>query len=201
MATVLGALIGIPLGASVGLRARPTARLFRIVLYTLYALPPVLAGLLGYLVLSRSGPLGGLDLLFTPTAIVLVETLLTTPIIAGLTVAALTEVPATVRDAVNASGASPARATLTIVSEARLGVTAGILVAFGRALAEVAGALMVGGNIRHETRTLGTSILQSTNQGDFGLAMALGGLLLGLALFTVLVVVRIQRVDRGGGAP
>ena len=197
-ATLLGALVGIPLGALLGLRAKPTARLFRVLLYTLYRLPPILAGLLVYLLLSRQGPLGFLELLFTPTAIVLVETLLTAPLIAGLTVAALAEVPPPVREAVRASGAGPVLAAWTLLKEARLGILAGVMVGMGRALAEVAGALVVGGNVKGETRTLGTAILQMVNQGDFDAALALGGILLLLAFFTVLALVRIQRANAEG---
>jgi tungstate transport system permease protein len=199
-ATLLGALLGVPLGAALGLRARPTRHLLRALVYTLYALPPVLAGLVVYLALSASGPLGFLGLVFTPWAIVLAETLLAAPLIAGLTIAALAEVPAPVREAVRASGATPARAQWAILREARFGILAGVMVGMGRALAEVAAALLVGGNVRHETRTLGTAILQAVGQGDFGFALALGGVLLALALLTVLALVRLQRADAGGRA-
>lgn len=197
-ATLLGSLVGVPLGAAIGLRSRPTAALFRVLLYTLYSLPPVLAGLLGYLLLGREGPLGGLRLLFTPTAIVLVEALLAAPLVAGLTIAALAEVPPNVREAVRASGAAAWLRQWTLLKEARFGILAGVMVGMGRALAEVAGALMVGGNVRGETRTLGTAILQATGQGDFGLALALGGVLLLLALFTVLALVRLQAANVEG---
>lgn len=191
-ATAIGALLGVPLGVAIGLRARPAQVLLRVLVYTLYALPPALAGLVGYLLLSRSGPLGFLGLLFTPTAIALVEGLLAAPIVAGLTIAALAEVPPEVREAVRASGASPLLLRWTLVKEARFGILSGLMVGMGRALAEVAGALMVGGNIRHETRTLGTAIIQVTGQGEFGFALALGGILLSLAFFTVLVLARLQ---------
>lgn len=194
-ATAVAALVGVPLGAAIGLAARPTRSLFRVMLYTLYALPPVLAGLLGYLLLSRSGPLGSLGLLFTPAAIVIVEAFLATPLVAGLTIAALAEVPPPVREAVRASGAGRALAQWTLVREARFGILAGVMVGFGRSLAEVAGALLVGGNSRHETRTLGTAILQQTTQGDFGAALALGGVLLALALATVVALARLQAVN------
>src|SRR4051812_13916295 len=113
-ATLAGAVVGVPVGALVGLRARRRS-LFRVMLYALYALPPVLAGLVGYLLLSRDGPLGSLRLLFTPTAIVVVEAMLAAPLVAGLTVAALAEVPQNVREAVRASGAGPLLAAWTLV--------------------------------------------------------------------------------------
>lgn len=198
--TLIGAAIGVPVGAAIGLRARPTATLFRVLVYTLYSLPPVVAGLVGYLLLSRSGALGGLDILFTPTAIVLVEVMLTAPLIAGLTIAALAEVPANVREAVRASGAGSALRQWTLVKEARFGILAGVMVGAGRSLAEVAAALIVGGNIRHETRTLGTAILQVVGQGEFGFALALGGVLLALALLTVLALARLQSLNSEGRA-
>ncbi len=191
-ATFFGALLGVPIGAAIGLRARPAPSLFRVLLYTLYALPPVIAGLVGYLVLSRAGPLGALRLLFTPTAIVIVETLLAAPLIAGLTLAALAEVPRAVRDTVRGSGAPPWLAQWTLLKEARVGIVSAIMVGMGRTLAEVAGALIVGGNIRHETRTLGTAILQEVGQGDFDAALALGGILLALAFASVLVLAYLQ---------
>lgn len=197
-ATLLGTLLGVPLGAALGLRARPARGFLRALVYALYALPPVLAGLVVYLALSASGPLGFLGLVFTPWAIVLAETLLAAPLIAGLTIAALAEVPAPVREAVRASGATPLRARWAILREARFGILAGVMVGMGRALAEVAAALLVGGNVRHETRTLGTAILQAVGQGDFGFALALGGVLLALALATVLVLVRLQRAHAEG---
>lgn len=197
-ATLAGSLLGVPLGAAIGLRARPTPSLFRILLYTLYSLPPVLAGLLGYLLLSRQGPLGWMGLLFTPTAIVIVEVFLIAPLIAGLTIAALAEIPQNVREAVRASGAPTWLRHWVLVKEARLGIMAAIMVGMGRSLAEVAGALIVGGNVRHETRTLGTAILQATGSGDFALALLLGAILLLIALITVLALIRIQAANAEG---
>ena len=196
--TVAGALLGVPLGAALGVRARGTRTLFRALVYTLYALPPVLAGLVVYLLLSRDGALGFLGVLFTPTAIVVAQTLLAAPLIAGLTVAALAELPESLREAVRASGAPRWRASFTLVKEARLGILSAVMVGAGRSLAEVAAALIVGGNIRHETRTLGTAILQLVQQGDFAFALVLGGILLALAFLTVLVLARLQALDVRG---
>lgn len=199
-ATLAGAAIGIPLGAALGTRPRHAHALFRTIIYTLYSLPPVVAGLAVYLLLGREGPLGALGLLFTPTAIVIAETLLAAPLIAGLTVAALADVPREVREAVHASGAPPTLARWTLVKEARIGIMAGVMVGMGRTLAEVAAALLVGGNVRHETRTLGTAILQEVNRGDYAFAFALAGVLLALALLTVVALARLQTIDAGGRA-
>jgi tungstate transport system permease protein len=151
--------------------------------------------------MSREGWLGPLHLLFTPMAIVLVEALLAAPLVAGLTTAALADVPRNVREAVLASGVAPPLRQWTLVNEARYGIVAAIMVGFGRSLAEVAGALLVGGNVRHETRTLGTAILQEVAQGDFPFALALGAILLALALASVLALAWLQARNAGGDAP
>ena len=192
LGTLLATLVGVPLGALIGVRSGHARRLFRTLLYALYSLPPVIAGLLGYLLLARGGWLGRYHLLFTPNAIVLVEVMLGAPLIAGLTVAALADVPRNVREAVASSGAAPLRAGWTLVKEARFGILSAIMVGFGRSLAEVAGALLVGGNVEHETRTLGTAILQDVGQGDFTDALTLGALLLALAFVTVAILAALQ---------
>lgn len=199
LGTAIGACLGIPLGAWIGGRGGGRAFL-RTLIYTFYGLPPVVAGLVLYLLLSARGPLGGLGILFTPWAIVAAEVILTTPLIAGLTIAALAEVPASVREAVASMAPSRALHHWTLVKEARFGILAAIMVGFGRALAEVAGALIVGGNIRHETRTLGTAIVQEVGQGNFTFALVLAGILVGLALATFLVLARLQRAARGGAS-
>ncbi len=191
-ASILGAIIGVPLGAWVAARRGGGRALLRTAIYTLYGLPPVVAGLVLYLVLSASGPLGPLGLLFTPWAIIASETLLAIPLIAGLTIAALSDIPASVREAVRSAGAGPFFAQWTLVKEARLGVLAAIMVGFGRALSEVAGALIVGGNVRHETRTLGTAIVQEISQGEFAFALSLAGILVSLALVTFLALTRLH---------
>src|SRR5881628_2129017 len=165
-ATALGSLLGIPLGVLLVLERFPGRGAIRTIVYALYAFPPIVAGVLLYLLLRREGPLGDLGLLFTPVAILLGETLLTTPLIAGLTVSAVAELPAAV------------------------------LVGYGRSLAEVAAALILGGNIRGETRTLGTAILLEVNQGDFEFALALSALILVQALFMAFLLRRLQRAER-----
>lgn len=192
LATLVGAAIGVPLGAFIGLRRGVARSALRTIVFTFYGLPPVVAGLVLYLLLSRAGPLGFLGLLFTPWAIVLAEVLLAAPLIAGLTIAALAEVPPAVREAVRAAGASPALFRFTMIREARYGVLAAIMVGFGRALAEVAAALIVGGNIRHETRTLGTAIVQEVSQGNYAFALTLAALLLAVALVTFFALHKLQ---------
>jgi len=168
----------------------------RTIVYALYAFPPIVAGVLLYLLLRREGPLGDLGLLFTPVAILLGETLLTTPLIAGLTVSAVAELPPEVIEIVDSGGPSLRQRAIALLREARFGVTAAVLVGYGRSLAEVAAALILGGNIRGETRTLGTAILLEVNQGDFEFALALSALILAQALFMAFLLRRLQRAER-----
>lgn len=190
-ATLIGAIIGIPIGSWLAGRGRGR-RLVRAVVLALYALPPVVAGLVLYLLLAREGPLGPLGLLYTPTAILLAETLLTTPLIAGLTVAAIQEVPRDVREHLGSLAQDGWLVRLRLLLEARHGVASALVVAFGRALAEVGAALLAGGNIRDETRTIATAILEEVSRGAFQTALWLGALLLLLALASVLAIHRLE---------
>lgn len=201
-ATLLGSLIGIPIGTILGLSRLRGRGFVRTLVYSLYALPPVVAGLVLYLVLRREGPLGVLGLLFTPWAILLAESLLAIPLIAGLTIAAVAELPSELVEAIDAGGPTAAQRFVALVTQARFGILSAVLVGYGRALAEVAAALLVGGNIRGETRTLGTAILQEVNQGEFDFALALGGILIAQALATAFLLHRLQRAERvGAGRP
>lgn len=187
-ATIISAFIGIPLGAWIGLSDFPGRRLLLRVIYTLMALPPVLAGLLVYLLLSRSGPLGVWELLFTPTAMILAQCLLVTPIIAGLVAAAIAGKEGIIFDHALSLGANRMQAMWTIIRETRSSIIAAVLTGFGRAFAEVGAVMLVGGNIRHMTRVLTTSIVLETRQGNFEMGVALGIILL-IISFTVSSIV------------
>lgn len=195
-ATLLGSVVGIPIGTALGLSRLRGRGLVRAVVYSLYALPPVVAGLVLYLILRREGALGALGLLFTPWAILLGETMLTIPLIAGLTIAAIAELPSELVEAIDAAGPTPRQRFLTLISQARFGILSGVLVGYGRSLAEVAAALILGGNIRGETRTIGTAILQEVNRGDFDFALVLAGILIAQALATAFLLYRLQRAER-----
>lgn len=194
-ATALGASVGIPVGLLLGLNRFRGRGAVRSLVYALYALPPVVAGLLLYLTLRREGPLGFLDLLFTPTAVLLGEALLTTPLITGLTVAAVADLPAELLESVEVASPEPTQRLVTLGLEARFGIISAVLVGYGRALAEVAAALILGGNIKGETRTLGTAILQEVNRGEFDLALGLSCILIGEALLTAFLLFRFQRAN------
>lgn len=177
-ATLVGSLLGIPLGSFLAMRDFRGKRQVVHLTYSLMALPPVLAGLVVYLLLSKNGPLGRLELLFTPWAMILAQVMLVIPIVTGLTFAAVAAQDKAVQEQARSLGATPGQAFLTVLREARGGIMSGILTGFGRAFAEVGAVMLVGGNIRHETRVLTTAILMETRQGNFDMAVVLGLILL-----------------------
>ena len=181
-ALVLATLIGLPLGAALGLRDRvPAGGCLLPIIYTGMGLPPVVVGLFVYLLLSNRGPLGGLGWLFTPTAMVVAQTIIALPLIIGLTLTALRSIDPTVKLQVRSLGATRAQLAWTMMLEARLGVLAAIIAAFGGIISEVGAVMLVGGNIEGQTRVLTTAIVLETRRGNFALALALGIILLALA--------------------
>jgi tungstate transport system permease protein len=188
----LSALGGVPLGAWLGLAQFRGKGVLTALVYTGMGLPPVVVGLVVYLLLSRSGPLGGLGWLFTPTAMVLAQALIALPLVAGITLSAVAGVPAELFQQVRSLGASTWQARLAVLREARAGVGVALAAGFGRALAEVGAALLVGGNIQGHTRTLTTAIVLETGKGQFGFALALAGWLLALALAVNALLLGLQ---------
>jgi len=195
-AVALAALIGCPLGAAVALGDFPGRRLSINLLNTLMGLPPVVVGLTVYLLLSRSGPLGALGLLFTPGAMVVAQTLLAIPIVAALTVSAVAEVSPMVREAAMGIGASSLQASLVVVREARFAMMAALIAGFGRVIAEVGAVMMVGGNIAGYTRVMTTAIALDTAKGEFELAIGLGLVLIALSFALNLGLQAVQGSGR-----
>jgi tungstate transport system permease protein len=191
-ALLLSALIGIPLGAWLGQARFRGHRLAAAVVYTGMGLPPVVVGLAVYLLLSRSGPLPELGWLFTPRAMILAQTVIALPLVAGVTMAAVAAVPRELLLQVRSLGASRWQARRALLREARTGIGAALAAGFGRIISEVGAAQMVGGNIQGHTRVLTTAIMLETSQGEFALALALGGWLLGLTLAVSLVILQLQ---------
>lgn len=187
-ATILGSLVAIPIGTWIAMHDFPGKKMFLRTTYTLMALPPVLAGLLVYLLLSRSGPLGFMGWLFTPQAMVIAQFLLVTPIVTGLTTATIASKERLIYENARSLGASGKQAMFTIVRESRTGIVAGIMTGFGRAFAEVGAVMLVGGNIRFQTRVLTTAIVMETRMGNFELAVALGVILLILSFIVSSVI-------------
>jgi tungstate transport system permease protein len=173
-AVSLAALIGLPLGALVALARFPGREGAIIVLNAAMGLPPVVAGLVVYLLLSRAGPLGGLGILFTPLAMVVAQTLLVTPIIAALARQTIEDLAEEYAEQLRSLNVGPFRAVLTLLWDGRFSLLTAVLAGFGRAAAEVGAIILVGGNIRGFTRTMTTAIALETSKGDLALALALG---------------------------
>ena len=192
-ALLLSMLLGIPAGSALALARFRGRSLLVALVYTGFALPPVVVGLFVHIVLSRSGPLGALDLLFTPTAMVIAQTVLATPYVAGIALAAVQAVPADVRLQAAALGASPVRAVWMHVREARLGLVAATLAGFGAVISEVGAVMLVGGNLRGQTRVMTTAILLEARRGDYAAALSFGLILLVLAFAVNLMLIRLQR--------
>lgn len=182
LATALATCLGAPLGFAVAGSRFRGRRAVEIALNTATALPTVVVGLLVYTLLSRRGPLGGWELLYTRSAMVIGETLLIAPLMAALTLALVSGADPRIRETALTLGASRLRAGFVVVRELRRGALAALATGFGRLIAELGVALMVGGNIEHATRTMTTAIALETGKGEFALALALGLILLGVAL-------------------
>ena len=190
---LLGLLVGLPIGIAVGLLRFPGRRLAIALIHTGFALPPVVVGLFVYMVFSRAGPAGHLELLFTPSAMVIAQALLAAPYVAGISMAAVQAVPPDVRLQARGLGASRTRALLTHLAEARLGLFAAVVAGFGAVISEVGAVMMVGGNIAGETRVMTTAIVLETRRGNFATALAFGLVLLFLAFVVNALLTHAQQ--------
>lgn len=196
LALVIATILGVPLGAVLGLTRFPGRRLVALLLYTGMGLPPVVVGLFVYMLLSRSGPLGEFGWLFTPRAMVVAQTVIAFPLVAGLTMSAVEAVDRDLRLQVKALGATRWQLGWAVLREARIGVTAAIVAAFGGIVSEVGAVMLVGGNIDGQTRVLTTAIVLFTRQGDFAIAMILGVALIALTLAANAVLIQLQGRSR-----
>jgi len=192
-ATSLAALLGVPIGFLVGTKRFRGRSGLLTVMNTLMALPTVVIGLLAYGFFSRHAPLGFLDLLFSPSAVIIGEFILSLPIIANLTVSAVQAVDPRVMVTAKTLGAGRVLMAWTILMEARFSLLAAIIAGFGRAISEVGSAMMLGGNIRFYTRTMTTAIALETSKGEFGFGLALGFFLL-LVVFSVNILLHLLQV-------
>jgi len=196
VALLFSTLIGIPLGAMLGLTRFAGRRLVVALLYTGMGFPPVVVGLFVYLMLSRSGPLGRLNwaavpALFTPAAMVVAQCIISFPLVAGFTMAAVMGLDPQLRQQVQALGATRWQTTAAILMEARVGVVVSVIAGFGSIISEVGAVMMVGGNIEHKTRVLTTAIVLETRKGNF-LAMAIGIVLLAISFVTNVAMLYLQ---------
>lgn len=197
LALLLSTLIGLPVGILLGLSRFTGRGLTTAFLYTGMGFPPVVIGLFVYLLLSRNGFLGQLDLpfipsLFTPGAMVIAQTIIAFPLVAGFTMAAVIGVDPRLRLQVLSLGATRTQAALAILSEARVGVITAIVAGFGSIISEVGAVMLVGGNIAGRTRVMTTAIVLETRKGNFQLAIALGIILLSITFITNLLILRFQ---------
>ena len=183
-AVAFAALIGIPLGALIALTRFPGRNGAIVILNALMGLPPVVVGLVVYLLLSRSGPLGTFGILFTPQAMVIAQTILVTPIIAALARQTIEDLWVEYQDELAAMNVGPLRRVATLILDARFSLVTALLAGFGRAAAEVGAVIIVGGNIDGFTRTMTTAIALETSKGDLPLAIGLG-----MVLITLVVIV------------
>ena len=197
-AVFFAALIGLPLGAAVALFRFPGRRGLAVLLSAFMGLPPVVMGLIVYLLLSRAGPLGVLGLLFTPTAMVIAQTLLVAPIVAALTRQVVEDLWTEYGEQLRSLGAKPARAVPTLLWDGRFSLVTVILAGFGRASAEVGAVMIVGGNIDHVTRVMTTAIALETSKGDLPLALGLGIvlILLTVAINAAAFLIKGATMDR-----
>jgi tungstate transport system permease protein len=193
IALIIAAAIGLSLSALMGLKRFPLRGIIISVMNTFMGLPPVVVGLFLYLILSRSGPLGFMGLLYTPSAMVMAQSILAFPIVASLCHSAIVSVDPIIKQSSMTLGATPFQVTITIMKEARYGIMSGIIAAFGRVMAEVGAVLIVGGNIAGYTRVMTTTIALETDKGNFELALALGIILLTLSFVVNMGLHLIQR--------
>jgi len=193
LATMISLLIGLPMGTMLALSKFPGRSALLSLVNTGMAIPPVVVGLAVAMTLWRSGPLGGLHLIYTPTAIVIAQIIISAPVVTGLSAAAIQTLDPRLRLQLLGLGASRAQMVFCLWREARLPLLAALMAGFGAVISEVGASMMVGGNIRHQTRVLTTAIVLETNKGEFTSAIALGILLLLITFMINLALTWIQQ--------
>lgn len=197
-ALVIASAIALPLGTWLAIRRFRYRRAAIATLNALMGLPPVVVGLIVYLLLSRSGPFGVLGLLFTPTAMIIAQVIIITPLIASITHQAMRELWAEYHDLLISLNTTGRQRIATLIWDGRRALLTGALAGFGRAIGEVGAIMIVGGNIDHATRVLTTAIALETGKGDFALALGLGFVLIALALIVNFAIHTLSRTEREG---
>ena len=199
-ATAIATIVSLPIGAAIAIFPFRGRRLFVVLINAFFGLPPVVVGLVLYLTLSRSGPFGSLSLLFTPTAMVIAQAILATPIIMALVHRASERAWARYGDELVSDGATKLQAVPQILLIIRADIVTAVLAGFGRTVSEVGAVILVGGNIRGLTRTMTTAIALQTSQGDLPLALALGAVLVGISISTSATVFALAGWVRTAGS-
>jgi len=195
-ATLISLLIGISIGVMVALSRFPGKRIVVSLINTGMGLPPVVVGLFVTIFLWRNGPFGMLGILYTPTAMIIAQTVIASPIVMGITLAAIQQLPQKLRLQILALGATRFQMVWILIKEARLPLLAAVMAGFGGVISEVGASIMVGGNIKGYSRVLTTATVMETSRGNFDIAIALGIILLLLAYFINLVLTQIQQRER-----
>ena len=196
LATLISLAIGIGAGTALALAEFPGKRLVVALVNTGMGLPPVVVGLFVTIFLWRNGPFGSLELLYTPTAMVIAQGIIATPIVTGISLAAIQSLPANLRLQIMALGASRFQVILLLVREARLPLLAAVMAGFGGVISEVGASIMVGGNIKGQTRVLTTATVMETGKGNFDTAIALSIILLFLTFLVNLLLTLLQQKRR-----
>jgi len=195
-AIVVSTLLAVPLGTLLGLQPERKTRFFNKIIFTFMGMPPVIVGLIIYLLLSRTGPFGVLGLLYTPSAMIIAQVFLATPIITGLTMVGIRAKGPAVVETARSLGAGSYLAAWTVVREARFAILGAVITGFGRVIAEVGAVMLVGGNIAGHTRVMTTAIVLETRKGNFELAIGLGVILLLLSFIVNSVLYNVQKGGR-----
>lgn len=196
LATLISLFLGISIGAGIALTQFPGKKIIVSLVNTGMGLPPVVVGLFVSIFLWRSGPLGFLELLYTPSAIVIAQAVIATPIVMGITLASLQQLPKKMRLQILALGASRVQMVWTLIKEAKLPLLAAVMAGFGGVISEVGASIMVGGNIKGYSRVLTTATVMETSKGNFDIAIALGIILLLLAYVINLILTYVQQRER-----
>lgn len=192
-AVILGALIAIPIAAFISFNKFFGKKIIINLIHTFMGLPPVVVGLFVYIILSRKGFLGGLDLLYTPVAMIIAQLIMVIPIITGVSLSAINGISKVVKETAISLGATKFQAALQLIKEARYGILTSLVTGFGAAISEVGAIILVGGNIRFHTRALTTAIVLETGRGNFELAMALGLILIGMSFIINFIITHLQQ--------
>jgi len=193
LAVAFASMLGVPIGVIIGMNNFFGKNTIISLINTLMGLPPVVVGLVVFLLISRTGPLGSLSLLYTPTAIMIGQIIIATPIIAGVTLAGVSSIDISVIETAKSLGATRSQTWALIVREARVSILSGVAVGFGQSISEVGASMMLGGNIEGFTRVMTTDIVLQTSQGNYGQALALGLILIIIAfIINSLVLTRLQ---------
>jgi len=192
-AIIIATLIGVPLGALLGMKSEKKIRVLNKLIFTFMGMPPVVAGLIIFLILSRQGPLGVLGLLYTPTAMVIAQVFLASPIVIGLTMVGIRAKGGEVEETARSLGAGPALTAWTVVKESRYAILGAIVSGFSRLAAEVGAVMIVGGNIEGHTRVMTTAIVLETRKGNFELAIGLGLILLMISFVVNSILYTVQQ--------